>query len=255
MPRFLNRAWRPRPAPLVCPCPERSRASGAMRWDRTAPCRGCPPARRDVRRNWRPVASPYDEGIAFVMTRGEEDAPRVGAAFLRRRKPRRSRCGANSFGASGGGVCRGRSQSPPPGASSGLDRLLSMRRTWRWPVQTADAPSSPLFASKASPSMQGEAKQAALRCAGLEAHFCFCVSKLQSRQGCNHAGPDHSRRRRGDAAGRGAVRCRHQGRDHRGGCGARDARRRAMRPASSTRRARSSCPAASIRTCTCRIRS
>ncbi len=64
-----------------------SGASGAMRWDRTAPCRGCPPARRDVRRNWRPVASPYDEGIAFVMTRGEEDAPRVGAAFLRRRKP------------------------------------------------------------------------------------------------------------------------------------------------------------------------
>src|SRR6185295_2498500 len=37
---------------------------------------------------------------------------------------------------------------------------------------------------EASPSMQGEVKQAALRCAGLEAHFCFCVSKLQSRQGC-----------------------------------------------------------------------
>ena len=68
-------------------------------------------------------ASPYDEGIAFVMPRGEEDAPRVSDAFLRRPEIRVDRRGANSFGASGGGVCRKRGPSPPPGASSGLARL------------------------------------------------------------------------------------------------------------------------------------
>ena len=61
----------------------------------------------------------------------------------------------------GGGVCRGRGRSPPPDASSDLDRPLHARRGRRWPIQAADASPSPLVTTKAMPSSQGEAHQSA----------------------------------------------------------------------------------------------
>ncbi len=174
-------------------------------------------------------ASPYDEGIAFVMPRGEEDAPRVSDAFLRRPEIRVDRRGANSFGASGGGVCRKRGPSPPPGASSGLDRLS---RTWsgrRWPVQTADAPSSPSSRRRRCLRRRGRqtvstnvTRDDAARESLAEFHVEF-YAPIEPK--CNlpyppphvpHTHPHHRRRprwQRGRVADRGRGRARHPARD------------------------------------------
>src|SRR5262249_43591667 len=102
----------------------------------------------------RALASPCDGGPASV-TGGGRNA--TGLARHRRRSLRSPTCEPSPMAFLGGGVCRERGPSPPPDASSGLDRLPSSWHRARWPIQAADASPSPLFATKAMPSPQGEA--------------------------------------------------------------------------------------------------
>src|SRR5947209_6339785 len=57
----------------------------------------------------------------------------------------------------GGGVCRGRVRSPPPGAPRSLSPAVVRAGRSAMAGLSDGAPPSPLFASKAEPSTQGEA--------------------------------------------------------------------------------------------------
>jgi hypothetical protein len=93
----------------------------------------------------------------------------------------------------GGGACRGRVRSPPPGATSCLDRLLRVGLRRRWPIQATDAPPSAIvsaFHFAWRKERGGNAKSAdrpsipGPSCAKKGTHATLCICAARCR-GCS----------------------------------------------------------------------
>ena len=93
-------------------------------------------------------------------SRGEDDAPRVSAAFLLQAKPREAGKALTRSARLGGGVCSIRGWSPPPGTPSDLARLSEAASSGALGELSPWRSVLPLFVSKAVPSTQGEGKRA-----------------------------------------------------------------------------------------------
>jgi hypothetical protein len=103
-------------------------------------------------------ASPYDEGSAFFMTRGEGDASAAWIGHRRQIHALNSR--AKPLDARGGGEGRRPRQTPPPrnaiGLSSPVGDCVERCDGRAKPVAFRPPPS---FVPKAMPSAQGEASR------------------------------------------------------------------------------------------------
>ena len=111
-----------------------------------------------------PFASPCVEGVAFDTSEGG-GRNATGLARPSQRSVQLPTGELSPMAFLGGGVCRMRGRSPPPDASSDLDRPLRALTGRRWPIQAADASPSPLVVSKASLRHRGRHDAASIEAA------------------------------------------------------------------------------------------
>ncbi len=88
----------------------------------------------------------------------------------------------------GGGVCRGRGPSPPPDASSDLNRPSSALTGRRWPIQAADASPSPLIRIEGNAFDAGGGATRRNRAAARQQRWRLpCLPAITARRGCRPA--------------------------------------------------------------------